>query len=102
MVRYLIQLFLVFLCCSCVSLSSVSITQIPKERNKEVSASSSKFIIFGFSFSNEYADEVVKNLKKKCDGGMVQGILTKDENVNYFIGIVMKREITASGYCNKA
>lgn len=90
-----------FLLSGCVSLNSVSLTQVPKDRKNIVTAEASKFIIFGFTFSNEYVDEAARSLMKKCDGGMIQGILTKDEVTNYFIGIVMKQSVYAKGYCVK-
>lgn len=94
--------FLAILLSGCVSLNSVSLTQIPKERKNRVHSEASKFIIFGFTFSNSFADEVVPDLARQCKGGMVQGILTKDEAVNYFIGLVVKQRIQATGYCNKS
>ncbi len=85
----------------CVSLNSVSLTQVPKERKNIVTAEASKIIILGFTFSNEYIDEAHRQLMAKCQNGMIQGILTKDEMTNYFIGIVMKQKVFAKGYCIK-
>jgi hypothetical protein len=87
---------------SCVSLQSVSLTQIPQTRNHPVKAETSKFIIFFLSFDNDYVDKLNDDLKDQCQGGKIQGILTKDEVTNYFLGFVMKRSVTATGYCNKA
>ncbi|SMF58255.1 hypothetical protein [Pseudobacteriovorax antillogorgiicola] len=92
-------LAVVILLSSCASLRSVSLTPIPKKRKNMVSAQASKWIIFGFNFDNDYADLVTARLMEKCNGKRIQGILTKDENFNYFIGLVMKRQITAKGYC---
>jgi hypothetical protein len=86
---------------SCATLQSVSMTQIPAERKNPVTATASKMLILGISFDNDYAESVAEQLKNQCRGGQVKGILTKDENFNYFLGIVMKRQITASGYCLK-
>ena len=86
----------------CVSLRSVSQTQIPRQRTQHVSAESSKWIFFGFNFDNDYVDVVRKELRSQCPRGKVTGILTKDENINYFIGLVMKRRIEARGFCVKA
>ena len=85
----------------CVSLRSVSQTQIPAKRSGKVMAESEKWIIFFLSFDNDFVDKVSADLKRKCQKGKVTGILTKDENVNYFLGLVMKRRIVAHGYCNK-
>lgn len=87
---------------ACVSLQSVSLTQVPLQRSKKIKAESNKMIFFALSFDNDYVDKVSDNLKEQCPGGKVQGILTKDELTNYFLGLVIKRSITATGYCNKA
>lgn len=101
MKKVILALSALFLFSACASLRSVSLTSIPKQRSRKIEAQSSKWIIFGLSFDNDYADQVTMELKDRCNNGMVRGILTKDENFNYFIGIVMKRQITATGYCLK-
>lgn len=101
-IRLLSALSFVALMSGCVTLQSVSLTQIPKERNRPISAEASKLYFFGFNFDNNYADDAARLLSEKCPGGQVKGILTKDENINYFLGIVMKRHITARGYCLKS
>lgn len=85
----------------CVSLQSVSLTQIPKERNRPVTAEVSKLYFFALNFDNNHADDAARILSEKCSGGQVKGILTKDEFITYFLGIVNKRRITARGYCLK-
>src|SRR5688572_12241021 len=82
----------------CAHLNSVSQTQIPARRSKVVEAETSKWIIFFLSFDNDYVDELSAKLKSTCPNGDVRGILTKDETYNYFIGLVMKRKVTAEGY----
>jgi hypothetical protein len=84
---------------SCASLESVSLTQIPMERTKRVTASVDKFIFLAFNFNNDYVDELSNKLKEQCTGGQVKGILTKDELTSYVIAHT--RKITASGYCVK-
>ena len=87
---------------SCVHVQSVSLTQIPEKRDNKVSATAEKWIFLALNFDNDYVDDMSKDLRKKCPGGKVQGILTKDELINYFIGLVVKRSVTATGYCRKA
>jgi hypothetical protein len=84
---------------SCVSLDTVSLTQIPKTRGKNVQAEVSRFIFLGFNFDNDYVDPLLDKLKDQCQGGRVQGILTKDETVNYFLMLLHTRRITAKGTC---
>lgn len=83
--------------CQCVSLQSVSITEIPQKRTKQISVSESKWVILGLNFNNEYTENVVTGLKKKCPFGKVSGILTKYYTKNYFI--VSKHMIDAKGFC---
>lgn len=85
----------------CVSLDSVSVTQVPEERSHRVSAEAHKWVIFFFSFSNAYVDEARDELRGKCKNGKITGILAKDETVNYFLGLVMKKRLDVEGYCIK-
>jgi hypothetical protein len=87
---------------SCVHVNSVSLTQIPSTRSHQIKADTSKIIILGFNFDNDYVDKLNDDLKGQCPGGKVQGILTKDETTQYFMFFVIKRSVTATGYCNKA
>ncbi len=87
---------------ACVSLNSVSLTPIPPERNNRVSVERDKFIFLGFSFDNDFVDGAVEDLKAQCPNGKVTGLLTKDENINYFLYIFWKKRISAQGYCVKA
>lgn len=84
---------------ACVSLNSVSLTQIPSNRSQQVSVTHEKMVVFFFSFDNDFVESMVDELKAKCKDGMVQGILTTDEVVDYFLMLVHKRRVTAEGYC---
>ncbi|NJL25857.1 MAG: hypothetical protein HC902_12265 [Calothrix sp. SM1_5_4] len=100
--RSLVLLCLTTFIQACASLNSVSVTPIPANRANEVSAQSQRWIIFGFNFDNDYADQVAKDVGRKCPDGKVTGILTKDETYMYFLAFVMKRQVVATGYCLKA
>lgn len=84
----------------CVSLNSVSLTQLPEKRDNLVTASASDVIFLGFTTQNDFADEAVENLKEKCRDGKLTGILTKHQTTSYIL--VFKREVIASGYCTAA
>ena len=84
---------------SCVSLQTVSLTQVPMERNHEISASVDKFIFLAFNFDNDFVDQLTPKLKDQCPGGQIKGILTKDEVVSYVLAHT--RRVTASGFCVK-
>lgn len=97
--RLFLLLPLLFSFTACHSINSVSLTQIPPQRNKEVKAEVSRFIFLGLNFDNDYVDPLVEKLKSQCEGGMIRGILTKDETVDYFLMLLYTRRVTASGYC---
>lgn len=84
----------------CASVNSISITPIPAKRDNRVSAEVSRFIFLGFNFDNNYIDPLVDNLKSQCPGGVVSGILTKDETMFYLLAHT--RKVTATGFCNRA
>jgi len=98
--KFLLPLSLLILT-ACTSLSTVSLTSIPAQRSNVVTADVSKTIILGFNFDNDYVDDLENQLKNKCPNGVISGILTKDEIIDYFIMIVWKHHIVATGYCNK-
>jgi hypothetical protein len=84
---------------ACVSLNSVSLTQIPAERGNSITATSNSWNLLGIAFSNDFIDVAIMDLKRQCVGGKVEGILTKHQTTAYFL--VFKREVIATGYCRK-
>ena len=99
MIRKFLLVAFLFLS-SCASINSVSLTPIPAQRNHPVQAEVSKWIFLGFNFDNDFVNPLVDDLKNKCPNGLVSGILTKDEEISYFL--VFHKRITASGFCNIA
>ena len=87
---------------SCTSLQTLSLTSIPAKRDKAVKTEASKIIFLGFNFDNDFVDEMTTDLKRQCPNGVVSGVLTKDEVVDYFLMIVWKHRVTATGYCVQA
>jgi hypothetical protein len=83
----------------CASVNSVSLSSIPANKSKEVRAETSKTIILGFNFNNDYVDDMAEDLKRQCPNGVVKGILTKDEVIQYFLFFVWARKVSATGYC---
>lgn len=86
----------------CSHLNSVSLTQIPSDRTRVVDVARSRFIFMAFNFNNDYVDELTDDLKSRCEGGVVSGILTKDETVVYFPWLFWKRVVSARGFCNRS
>jgi len=85
---------------ACVSLNSVSLTQIPENRDTTISATTDSWNLLGIAFSNDFVDEAIADLKSQCPGGKVEGILTKHQTTAYFL--VFKREVIATGYCKQS
>lgn len=84
---------------SCASINSVSLTAIPAKKGRKITSERSKMIFFMFNFDNDYINEMTNDLKAKCPDGQVQGILTKDETIMYFLFLLHKRRVIAEGYC---
>ena len=86
----------------CTYLESVSLTNIPEERSKVVIATREKGIIFYFNFDTDFTDELSADLRSKCEGGVVSGILTKFENICYvpLFCFYSVYRVTTTGYCN--
>ncbi|MEZ9905979.1 hypothetical protein AB4343_14185 [Vibrio breoganii] len=84
----------------CVGLNTVSLTSVPAQRDQAVTASASDWNFIGINFNNDIVDEAVTNLKQQCTDGKIEGVMTKHQTTGYVL--FFKREIIATGYCNKA
>ena len=90
-------MLLLFFGTACVSLNSVSISPIPADRSRKVSAEASTMTFLGVAFSNAFVDTLTVDLASQCPNGSVKGILTYFENTIYFI--MVERRVQATGYC---
>jgi len=81
----------------CASLQSVSLSDVPSDRSRPVVASKSSWSVFWFYLDNDFADDVIEELRQKCPDGNVAGVYTKLED--YFYLVVTERSLTARGYC---
>ena len=98
--NFLRSIFLLLSLTHCVSLRTVSLTAIPKDRSKPVSASVEKYMPLFLNFSNDYVYALSSRLRTECEGGVVSGILTKNETICYLpLCLFLKNKITATGYC---
>ena len=94
-------MILISLLMGCVYLQSVSLTQLPVERENVVQASAdSPLQFFGIGFTKTlFLDEVIATLRKQCPGGRVEGVPSKHERIDYLPGIYRYR-VSARGFCN--
>jgi hypothetical protein len=83
----------------CSHLQSVSTTSVPAQRGNKVTAERERSIFLLFNFNNDYVNDMAQDLAEKCQGGKIQGLLTKQENIVYFPLIFHKIRVTAEGYC---
>ncbi len=100
MTRLFITLAAILTLSGCMSLNSVSLTQIPSDKGHLVSASAHDWLFLGLTTQNDFVDEAINNLKQECPNGKLTGVLTKHQTTAYVL--VFKREVIASGYCKKA
>lgn len=82
---------------ACAQLQSISITEIPQQRDRVVKAEADNFAFLGLHFSNDFVDELRDQLREQCPNGRVTGILTKYQTYWYFL--LERREVTARGFC---
>lgn len=83
----------------CVGLNTVSMTQVPAERENIISTNSSSWNFIGINFSNAFVDEAIEKLKIQCPTGKIEGVYTKHQTTGYVL--VFKREVIVSAYCNE-
>jgi hypothetical protein len=83
----------------CASLQSVSLTQVPPDRSREIKAEATSWGVFGIFFSNSFADEAVTQLQDQCRGGKVSGVYTKYQKRFWFL--VVTRTVSATAFCQK-
>lgn len=82
---------------ACASLHSISVTEVPRERDQPVFAKRNNIAFFGIHFDNSFADELRQDLAEQCPHGRVTGILTKYEI--YWYLFVQRRQVSARGFC---
>ena len=84
----------------CMSLASLSLTQVPADRNNLVVSQAHDWVFMGIVTQNDFADQAVNDLQKQCRNGRLTGILTKYQMTFYLLAV--KREVVASGYCQRS
>jgi hypothetical protein len=100
MIRLITSAIALLVLSGCVSLNSVSLTQIPSEKGQLINAEAHDWVFLGFTTQNDFVDEAVNSLKQQCQNGKLTGVLTKHQTTAYVL--MFKREVIASGYCKKA
>jgi hypothetical protein len=86
----------------CTYVASVTQTNLPKNRGDLVKAEVKKYIVLGFNFDNDEFTRIPDKLAAKCQGGRVEGVLTKDQFTLYALMFFWARHVEVSGYCQKS
>lgn len=81
----------------CASLQSISVTEVPLQRDKRVFAERDNLAFLGIHFDNSFADGLRKELYEQCPQGRVTGIFTKYEV--YWYVLFQRRQVSATGFC---
>jgi len=69
----------------CTTLQSLSVTQVPTDRSRQVHAEVSNTALLGIHFDNDFVDELLPQLMAQCPNGRITGLLTKQESSLYVI-----------------
>jgi uncharacterized lipoprotein YajG len=85
----------------CVTVNSISTSQIPPAaaRKQKVVSSASNLVLFFIPFGNSFVERAREDLERQCPKGAIEGLQTKHQDTNYFIGLVGIQEVVMQGYC---
>lgn len=97
-IRIFVAILVAIVHIGCASVDSVSITQIPKERDHVVETKVNTWRFLGIGFSNDFALEAQSELMKKCPEGDITGIITTYES--YWYLLLVNKVVKAKGYCS--
>lgn len=86
---------------ACTYTRSVSQTNVPRQREHPVEASTERYIFIA-AFDTDEVSQLTTKLQQKCPGGRVLGITTKDIHTLYLWIFFWSREVVADGFCVKA
>lgn len=86
---------------ACMTVSSISTSQIPPAaaRQHKVTSSASNLVFLLIPFGNSFVEKAREDLERQCPGGAIEGILAKHQNTDYFLSLVMMQEVEMEGYC---
>jgi len=86
---------------ACMTVSSISTSQIPPvaARKQKISSSASNLVLLAIPFGNSFVDRAREDLERQCSQGAIEGIQTKHQDINYFLGLATVQEVVMQGYC---
>jgi FtsH-binding integral membrane protein len=98
---FLNLLGLALLATACTTVASISTSQIPQAsaRHQKVSGSASNLVLLFIPFGNSFVDRAREEMESKCPKGSIEGVLTKHQDTDYFLRLVLIQEAVMEGYC---
>lgn len=86
---------------ACTTVTSISVSQIPEagQRKHVVRSEGSRPIILLIPFGSGFVEDARKDLLSQCPDGKIEGVLSKHEDTNYFLGLVQVSSLKMRGYC---
>jgi hypothetical protein len=86
---------------ACTTVQSITVNQIPEKRFRRdvVKAHDWSPIILAIPFGSGFVDKASAQLARQCQRGAVEGVLTKFETTDYFLGLYAVQSIDMEGYC---
>lgn len=89
---------------ACVTVSSISTSQIPPAaaRKQKISSQASNLVLLMIPFGNSFVERAREDLERQCPNGAIEGIQAKHQNNNYFLGLAVAQEVVMQGYCINA
>ena len=96
---FLKLMFILGFLCSCVSVRSVTVNQIPaaKNRKRVVESYASAPIVLGIPFDSGYPAEAQRQLVEQCRDSRIEGVLTKFVSTWYYLFSI--DAVKMRGYC---
>jgi hypothetical protein len=84
-----------------MTVSSISTSQIPSTpaRKHKVMSSASNLVLLTIPFGNSFVERAREDLERQCPEGAIEGIQTKHQDINYFLGLAGVQEVVMQGYC---
>ena len=85
----------------CVTVESISVSQIPEkdERKRKIVSEKSQPIIFLIPFGTSYVEEAHQDLLRKCPDGAIEGMVSKHAQTQYFGFLAASASLRLQGYC---
>ena len=86
---------------SCMTVRSISVNQLPKKEERHTLIKSRDWSpkILLIPFGTGYIDNARISLMDQCREGVIEGVLSKQEETNYVFWLYSVQSVSMRGYC---